>query len=256
MEGLQVFQYQGKDVRTVKQDGQTWWVLADVCQALDLKNPPDVSKRLDEDERMTVNFSEVHSGKRGRGGAQQITIINEPGLYSVILRSNKPEAKAFKRWITHEVLPAIHATGAYGAPQTAPAVAGALERMTGVVEALAGRIEALERQAQGKLNFEPTGTPTGEIPRTTRRHWMRKFNEKLESMQYDLGISKPAILRRLYDQVEKHFDVVLDEERFRYIEKTGQEECSVLEIIYRNEEYRAYFQYIINQKMGPEYWDW
>lgn len=250
MEGLQVFQYQAKDVRTVDRDGQTWWVLADVCEALELKAPHRVASRLDEDERTFMTVVDT-AGRR-----QEVIIINEPGLYSVILRSNKPEAKAFKRWITHEVLPAIHATGAYGAPQAIPTVAGALERMTGVVEALAGRIEALERQAQGKLNFEPTGTPTGEIPRTTRRHWMRKFNEKLESMQYDLGISKPAILRRLYDQVEKHFDVVLDEERFRYIEKTGQEECSVLEIIYRNEEYRAYFQYIINQKMGPEYWDW
>lgn len=56
--------------------------------------------------------------------------------------------------------------------------------------------------------------------------------------------------------VEKKFDTVLDEERFRYIEKTGQEECSVLEIIYRNEQYRAYFQHIIDQKLGPEYWDW
>ena len=256
MEGLQVFQYQDKDVRTVKQDGQTWWVLADVCEVLDLTQPHRVASRLDDDERMTLTFNTGHSEPRGRGGAQKITIINEPGLYSVILRSNKPEAKAFKRWITHEVLPAIHATGAYVAPQATPAVAGAMERMAGVVEALTGRIEALERQAQGKLNFEPTGAPTEAIPRTTRRHWMRKFNEKLEAMQYDLGISKPAILRRLYEQVEKHFDVVLDEERFRYIEKTGQEECSVLEIIFRNEQYRAYFQYIINQKMGPEYWDW
>lgn len=252
MEGLQVFQYQGKDVRTVDQNGQPWWVLADVCEVLELKNPARVAARLDEDEKNTLTFVKGISGP----GNPTMTIINEPGLYSVILRSNKPEAKAFKRWITHEVLPTIRATGAYGGPQATPAIADTLERMTGVVEALTGRIEALERQAQGKLNFEPTGTPPGEIPRTTRRHWMRKFNEKLESMQYDLGISKPAILRRLYDQVEKHFDVVLDEERFRYIEKTGQEECSVLEIIYRNEEYRAYFQYIINQKMGPEYWDW
>lgn len=249
MEGLQVFQYQGKDVRTVEQDGQTWWVLTDVCNVLDIKNPARTASRLDSDEKGVTFMNTL-------GGSQAMTIINEPGLYSVILRSNKPEAKAFKRWITHEVLPTIHATGAYGGRQATPAIADTLERMTDVVEALTGRIEALERQAQGKLNFEPTGTPPGEIPRTTRRHWIRKFNEKLESMQYDLGISKPAILRRLYDQVEKHFDVVLDEERFRYIEKTGQEECSVLEIIYRNEEYRAYFQYIINQKMGPEYWDW
>ncbi|MEF2801295.1 MAG: hypothetical protein U0N22_05285 [Acutalibacter sp.] len=128
--------------------------------------------------------------------------------------------------------------------------------MTGVVEALASRIEALEHQAQEVPRAELIAPPDLSIPRTTRRHWMRKFNEKLETLEYNFNLSKPAILRRLYDMVEKKFDTVLDEERFRYIEKTGQEECSVLEIIYRNEQYRAYFQHIIDQKLGPEYWDW
>ena len=252
MNGLQVFSYNDHSVRTVKQDGQPWWVLADVCDVLELKNPARVAARLDEDEKNTLTFVKGIPGP----GNPTMTIINEPGLYSVILRSNKPEAKAFKRWITHEVLPTIRATGAYGAPQAAPAITDALERMTGVVEALASRIEALEHQAQEVPRAELIAPPDLSIPRTTRRHWMRKFNEKLETLEYNINLSKPAILRRLYDMVEKKFDTVLDEERFRYIEKTGQEECSVLEIIYRNEQYRAYFQHIIDQKLGPEYWDW
>lgn len=250
MNGLQVFNYNDHSVRTVKLDGQPWWVLSDVCDSLGLKAPHRVAARLDEDERTFMTVVDT-AGRR-----QEVIVINEPGLYTVILRSNKPEAKAFKRWITHEVLPSIHATGAYGSPDVAPGVVDYMERITGVVEALAARIEALEHQPQGNLNFEPTGIAPAAIPRTTRRQWMRKFNEKLEALQYNTGLSNPAILRRLYNQVEKQFDIVLDEERFRYIEKTGHEECSVLEIIYRNKQYREYFQHIIDQKLGPEYWDW
>jgi prophage antirepressor-like protein len=80
-------------------------VLVDVCKALDLQNASHVASRLDEDELTTFNVGS-RSGKSN--------VINESGLYSVILRSDKPEAKAFKRWITHEVLPTIRKTGGYG----------------------------------------------------------------------------------------------------------------------------------------------
>lgn len=76
---------------------------------LELKNVSQALSNLDDDEKMTITHPDSHSGKRG--GAQKLTIINEPGLYSLILRSRRPEAKAFKRWITHEVIPTIRKTG-------------------------------------------------------------------------------------------------------------------------------------------------
>lgn len=107
MADLQIFNYGEIPVRTVMIDGEPWWVLVDVCRVLNLTNSRMTAKQLDEDEK---GVSEIYTP----GGTQQMTIINEPGLYSVILRSDKPEAKAFKRWITHEVLPAIRKTGSYG----------------------------------------------------------------------------------------------------------------------------------------------
>lgn len=107
MNELQIFNYGEIPVRTVLMDGEPWWVLADVCRVLNLTNSRMTAKQLDEDEK---GVSEIYTP----GGTQQMTIINEPGLYSVILRSDKPEAKAFKRWITHEVIPAIRKTGSYG----------------------------------------------------------------------------------------------------------------------------------------------
>ena len=104
---IQTLEYhQTIEVRTVVQDGEVWWVLADICRVLGLTTPAKVSERLDEDEK---GVSLIHTP----GGPQKLTIINESGLYSVILRSDKPEAKAFKRWVTHEILPSIRRTGAY-----------------------------------------------------------------------------------------------------------------------------------------------
>lgn len=97
------------EIRTVLQDGEVWWVLLDVCRALGLGSPHKVAARLDEDERNLIPVID------GVGRRQETAVINESGLYSVILRSDKPEAKAFKRWVTHEVLPSIRKTGAYSA---------------------------------------------------------------------------------------------------------------------------------------------
>ena len=115
MNELQVFEYrQTMDVRMVMQGDEPWWVLADVCRALGLERTDSVARRLDPDEKGTHLVSTP-------GGPQEMTIINESGLYMVIFRSDKPEAKAFKRWVTHEVLPSIRRTGRYElGGQTAP----------------------------------------------------------------------------------------------------------------------------------------
>ncbi len=106
MNELQTFTYNNLQVRMVEKNGEPWWVLKDVCDVLGLSNPSRVAERLDEDERS--NF------KLGRRG--EVNVINESGLYNVILRSDKPEAKPFRKWVTSEVLPSIRRTGAYSTP--------------------------------------------------------------------------------------------------------------------------------------------
>ena len=91
-------------------EGEPWFVAADVCRALGLGNSSDVIKRLDEDERTLVSIE-------GASNGLPVNAVNEPGLYALILGSRKPEAKAFKRWITHEVIPSIRKTGGYIAGQ-------------------------------------------------------------------------------------------------------------------------------------------
>ena len=94
------------DIRTVIIDGAPWFVGIDVCRALDIRNNRDAMSRLDDDEK-GVEFIDTP------GGRQKLSIVNESGIYALVLGSRKPEAKAFKRWITHEVIPEIRKTGAY-----------------------------------------------------------------------------------------------------------------------------------------------
>lgn len=111
MNELQIFKNEEfGEVRTVIVDDEPWFVAADVCRALELGNPSQAISRLDDDE-VTLTTNEGHSGKLG--GPQKMNIVSEAGLYSLILKSRKPEAKRFKRWITHEVIPTIRKTGGY-----------------------------------------------------------------------------------------------------------------------------------------------
>lgn len=103
MNELQTFSFNNQPVRTVQLNNQPYWVLKDVCDVLELSNPTVVANRLEDDERAKFNL--------GRQG--EATVITESGLYAVILRSDKPNAKEFRKWVTSEVLPAIRKTGAY-----------------------------------------------------------------------------------------------------------------------------------------------
>lgn len=112
MNELQVFQNdQFGQVRTVQNDGQPWFVAADVCRALELGQVTNTIRRLDEDEKALISIKGISRGN------DQVSIINEPGLYTLVIGSRKPEARAFKRWITHEVIPSIRKSGGYIAGQ-------------------------------------------------------------------------------------------------------------------------------------------
>ena len=107
MNELQIFKsHEFGEIRTTIQNGEPWFVAADVCKALDIENNRKATNRLDDDEKGVTSSDTL-------GGKQKLTIVNEAGLYSLVLGSRKPEAKAFKRWITHEVLPTIRRTGGY-----------------------------------------------------------------------------------------------------------------------------------------------
>ena len=107
---IQIFNYNDREVRTVQKDGEPWFVLKDVCEVLGLGSPHKVADRLEPDEKGRNQIPTL-------GGNQETWVINESGLYAVILRSDKPEAKPFRKWVTSEVLPSIRKNGGYIAGQ-------------------------------------------------------------------------------------------------------------------------------------------
>lgn len=111
MNELQIFSYNGNEVRTIQKDGEPWWVLKDVCTVLGIVDHKVAARRLEEDEVCQTPLTD------SLGRMQEMTVINESGLYNVILRSDKPEAKPFRKWVTSEVLPSIRKHGAYMTPQ-------------------------------------------------------------------------------------------------------------------------------------------
>lgn len=137
MTAVELFRYDTADVRIVTINGEPWFVLADLCAVLAIRNGRDVAARLAHDQK---GVEQIYTP----GGRQSMTIVNEAGMYEVVIRSDKPEAVRFRRWITADVLPTIRKTGSYS---TAPMSREELLSRA-VLEATAALTEKDERIAQ------------------------------------------------------------------------------------------------------------
>lgn len=132
---LQVFTNEDfGSVRALTIDSQPWFVASDIAKALGYRMASDMTRRLDEDEKGTRSM-------RTPSGEQEMTIITEAGMYNAVLGSKIPEAKRFKRWVTHEVLPSIRNHGVYATPQT-------IERMLADPDTMITTLKALKAERQ------------------------------------------------------------------------------------------------------------
>jgi hypothetical protein len=130
-----LFHFGESPVRVVVNDGHYLFVVADLCAAIQHSNPTMAVARLDDDEKGLISIE-------APGGPQAVNVVNESGLYSLVLSSRKALAKRFKRWVTHEVLPSIRRTGSYslpGAEQPAPILADGGPEFRRIVTMVVGR---------------------------------------------------------------------------------------------------------------------
>ena len=140
MNEIQIFNYNSVEVRTIQKDGEPWFVMKDVCNVLHIGNSRDVVARLDQDEKGVGQIDTL-------GGKQEMTIINESGLYNVILRSDKPEAKPFRKWVTSEVLPTIRRHGMYATPDT-------VEKMLADPDTTIKLLETIKQERAARMALE------------------------------------------------------------------------------------------------------
>lgn len=136
-----VFDYQSSQVRVVIIDHNPWWIAKDVCDVLEIKNVSHALRRLDDDEKNTIVLND------GSPGNPIASIINEPGLYTLVLSSRKPEAREFKRWITHEVIPSIRKHGIYATSEM-------IDQMLADPETMIRTLKALQEERQQRKALE------------------------------------------------------------------------------------------------------
>lgn len=202
---LMNFTYENHDVRTVMIDGEPWWVLKDVCDVLEIDNSRNAAARLEDDEKATfenVIGTAVHS-MDGAPIPHNATLINEPGLYGVIMQSRKAEAKAFKYWITHEVLPQIRKTGSYGKPQLTETDLTSPEHVEAVLNALHKQVLALREtvEEQGTM-IAVQGQQIAELkPKATYCDIVLQSTDlvKITVIAKDYGLSGRSMNRLLHD---------------------------------------------------------
>jgi len=196
MNELQIFNSEEfGEVRTVVLNSEPMFCLADVCKALDIKNATDVAKRLDDDERTRLNL--------GRQG--ETNFVTESGLYAVILRSDKPNAKKFRKWITGEVLPSIRKTGSYGKPMT---TAEKIQLLAQGNEELSGRVEKVEDKIDSLENDMPLyGCEIDEIQKHVKRRGVDILGGKQSESCRDRSI-RSSVYSDIYSQLKREYGCV------------------------------------------------
>lgn len=195
MNEIQLFTDGEFNMRTVVVDGEPLFCLVDVCKVLDIQNPSKVAQRLDDDERTKLEL--------GRQG--ETNFITESGLYAVILRSDKPNAKSFRRWVTSEVLPSIRKTGGYNKPLTT------LEQIQLLAQGnteLAERVDRVEDKIGSLENDMPLyGCEIDEVQKLVKRKVVSILGGKDSEAYADRSI-RSQTFRDMYGQLKREFGCV------------------------------------------------
>lgn len=224
----QIFSFDNQTVRTVEKDGEPWFVAADVCAVLAIANPTMAMNRLDDDERTLTTIE-------GASNGLPVNVVNESGLYSLIMTSRKPEAKRFKKWVTSEVLPAIRKTGSYQAalPKT---FAEALQLAADQARQIEYQVKAIE-EMQPKADFfdAVTGSNTA-------------VDMSIVAKTLNMGIGRNLMFERLRNEG------ILDKRNIPYQKYCDAGYFRVVESQYNKPDGTAYvsFKTVVFQK-GMDY---
>lgn len=184
------------EIRTITKDDEPMFCLIDICKALEIKNATDVAKRLDGDELTRLNL-----GSR----AGETNFITESGLYAVILRSDKPNAKKFRKWVTSEILPSIRKTGSYGMPKT---TGGQIQLLAQGYTELEQAVNSIkEDMTELKDNTPLYGCEIDEVKQHVNRKGVIVLGGK-DSEAYKNGSIRSSVYSDIYKQLKREFGCV------------------------------------------------
>ncbi len=195
---VQVWNYEGAEVRTVQIDGEPWFVLTDVCRELEISNSRMAADRLENDELMSVKLT---SG----GQRREMTIVNESGLYTVILRSDKPQAKPFRKWVTSEVLPSIRKHGSYSVQSQFADLSPQLQVLI-QMETRQKQIEARQaEQATALAGLEQKIQNTCEVIALDKTAWRKDSEHLINKIARATGEGYGGI-RLVYEEIYRSIE--------------------------------------------------
>jgi anti-repressor protein len=213
MTGLEIFDYAGQQVRTVMVGDEPWFVAADVCRILGISNSRMAVARLDRDG---VSLADVIDSV---GRAQSTSVLSESGLYELVLRSDKPEARKFRRWVTAEVLPAIRRTGTYTAP--AQRELTRLELIDMARDAEVGRIAAEAKVAE----LEPSASAWDNLASTTAGDLSVNEAAKVLSRDPAITIGETRLWNALFEWGWIYRDAARDPRPYQQHLENGRLAC-------------------------------
>lgn len=195
---IQVWNYESSEIRTVQVNGEPWFVLADVCKVLEISNSRNISSRLEPDEKGVTLVDTL-------GGTQQMTIINESGLYTVILRSDKPQAKPFRKWVTSEVLPSIRKHGSYSVQSQFADLSPQLQVLI-QMETRQKQIEARQaEQATALAGLEQKIQNTCEVIALDKTAWRKDSEHLINKIARATGEGYGGI-RLVYEEIYRSIE--------------------------------------------------
>lgn len=206
MKDLVKFEFRSHEVRTVIRDGEPWFVAKDVCEILEIANARDAVATLDGDEKDGVGITDTI------GREQKTTVVSESGLYALIFKSRKPEAKAFRKWVTSEVLPSIRKTGKYSVQKTPQTYIEALEAHLAAEKEKARLKEENRLLLEDKTELEIKLDEAKEwysIKRMEKLNPPRKFNwRELKAESLRMGKEIKKVFDQNYGEVNAYHSSV------------------------------------------------
>ena len=195
---IQVWNYESSEIRTVQINGEPWFVLSDVCKVLELSSPHIVAERLDGDEKGRNQIPTL-------GGVQEMAVVNESGLYTVILRSDKPQEKPFRKWVTSEVLPSIRKHGSYSVQSQFADLSPQLQVLI-QMETRQKQIEARQaEQATALAGLEQKIQNTCEVIALDKTAWRKDSEHLINKIARATGEGYGGI-RLVYEEIYRSIE--------------------------------------------------
>lgn len=232
MNEMTIFNFENKEVRTVEMNNNIYFVASDVCKVLELSNPSMALSRLDEDEK---GISNVYT----RGGNQEVLLVNESGLYSLVLTSRKPEAKRFKKWITSEVIPSIRKTGGYGI-QTETKILEILSRLEDTISNIVALTNNLAIKYEPKIETNPYFKSSGDNVNNIDLHLYHRIVNYAKKFRTDLDLdivrNRAKEIGMMSSRISKERKIKIHEEEnldSRYPGKTRYYHQDILQEVFR-----------------------